>query len=193
MSDNAWLQQVPIRSWNLFPDSGVYTAQTMPNKMGLVRFFLLIALLGALGTAALVSLFPATEHLSQADLQRHLPIKQPFHVLISCEVHKQSGQAVYGNDAPIFALFAGCKPQGNFYLVGAPSTPEEACDTRNQPEVAFQLTESGEVKNVVLTRSSGDSSVDRKVLQMVRNSHYPVTNCGACAIFARVPVSLKCR
>jgi TonB family protein len=71
--------------------------------------------------------------------------------------------------------------------------PEEACDTRNQPEVAFQLTESGEVKNVVLTRSSGDSSVDRKVLQMVRNSHYPVTNCGACAIFARVPVSLKCR
>jgi hypothetical protein len=123
MSVNAWLQQVPIRSWNLFPDSGVYTAQTMPNKMGLVRFFLLIALLGALGTAALVSLFPATEHLSQADLQRHLPIKQPFHVLISCEVHKQSGQAVYGNDAPIFALFAGCKPQGNFYLVGAPSTP----------------------------------------------------------------------
>jgi hypothetical protein len=166
----------------------------MPNKMALVRVFLLVAVLGALGTAALrVSLLSPVEHLTRADLRPHLPIEQPFHVLISCEVHKQSGEAVYGVDAPVFALFAGCKPQGNFYLVAAPSTSKEACDTRNEPEVAFQLTESGEVKNVALTRGSGNSSVDRKVLQMVRDRYYPVTNCGACAIFARVPVNLNCR
>lgn len=165
----------------------------MLSKMGLVRVFLLVAVLGALGTAALrVSLFPPAEHLNRADLQPRSPIKQPFHVLISCEVHEQSGEAVYGDDAPVFALFAGCKPQGNFYLVAAPSKSEEPCDTRDQPEVAFQLTESGEVKNVALTRSSGNSSVDRKVLQMVRDSHYPVTNCGACAVFAKIPVNLKC-
>lgn len=162
--------------------------------MGLVRVFLLVAVLGALGSAALlVSLFPLMEHLTRADLRPRLPIEQPFQVLISCEVRKQSGEAVYGGDAPVFALLAGCKTQGNFYLVAAPSTSEEACDTRNEPEVAFQLTGSGEVKNVALTRGSGSSSVDRKVLQMVRDSHYAVTNCGACDIFARVPVSLTCR
>jgi TonB family protein len=156
--------------------------------------FLLVAVLGALGTAALrVSLFPLMEPLTRADLRPRLPIEQPFHVLISCEAHKQSGEAVYGSDAPVFALFAGCKPQGNFYLVAAPSTSEEACDTRNEPEVAFQLTESGQVKNIALTRGSGNSSVDRKVLQMVRDRHYPVTNCGACDIFARVTVSITCR
>lgn len=166
----------------------------MPTKMGLVRVFLLVAVLGTLGSAALlVSRFPLMEHLTRADLRPRLPIEQPFHVLISCELRKQSGEAVYGGDAPVFALFAGCKPQGNFYLVAAPSTSEEACDTRNEPEVAFQLTGSGEVKNVALTRGSGSSSVDRKVLQMVRDSHYPITNCGACDIFARVPVSLTCR
>ena len=156
--------------------------------------FLLFAVLATLGTAALrVSLFPPMEPLTRADLRPRLPIEQPFHVLISCEVHKQSGEAVYGGDAPVFALFAGCKPQGNFYLVAAPSTSEEACDTRNELEVAFHLTESGEVKNIALTRGSGNSSVDRKVLQRVRDSHYPATKCGACTIFARVPVNLNCR
>jgi TonB family protein len=166
----------------------------MLSKMGLVRVFLLFGVLGALGTAALrVSLFRPAEHLTRADLQPRSPIEQPFQVWISCEVHERSGEAAYGGDAPVFALFAGCKPQGSFYVVAAPSTPEKACDTRNQSEVAFLLTESGEVKNVVLSRSSGNSSVDRKALQMVRDSRYPVTNCGACSMFARVPVSLKCR
>ena len=147
-----------------------------------------------LGTATvLVLLFPSTEQLSRADLKPRSRIEQPFHLLISCGVHKQSGEAVYGQDAPIFALFAGCKPQGDFDLVAAPSTPEEACHTRNEPEVAFRLTESGEVENVALTRSSGNSSVDRQVLQMITNRHYPPTTCGACVIFARVPVNLKCR
>ncbi|SRR6266581_1504553 len=80
-----------------------------------------------------------------------------------------------------------------FYLVASPSTPHEACDTRNQPEVAFLLTESGEVENVALTRGSGNPSVDQKVLQMVRDSRYPSTNCGVCAVFAEVSVSLKGR
>jgi len=35
--------------------------------------------------------------------------------------------------------------------------------------------------------------VDQKVLQMVRDSRYPSTNCGVCAVFAEVPVSLKGR
>ena len=143
--------------------------------------------------AAALFLFRPTERLSETDLQPRLPIERPFDVLISCDVHKESGWALYGGDAPIRALFAGCKPQGNFYLVASPSTPHEACDTRNQPEVAFLLTESGEVKNVALTRGSGNPSVDQKVLQMVRDSRYPSTNCGACAVFAKVPVSLKCR
>jgi TonB family protein len=151
-------------------------------------------MLSKMGAAMLrVSLFLPAEYLTRADLQPYSPIEQPFHVWISCEVHKHSGEAAYGGDAPVFALFAGCKPQGNFYLAAAPSTAKEACDTRNQPEVAFQLTESGEVKNVAMTRSSGNSSVDRKVLQMVQDSHYPATNCGSCAIFARVSISLKCR
>jgi hypothetical protein len=64
----------------------------------------------------------------RADLRPRLPVEQPFHVLISCEVHKRSGEAVYGGSAPVFALFAGCKPQGNFYLVAAPSTSEETDD-----------------------------------------------------------------
>ena len=162
--------------------------------MGLVWVCPLVAVLGALGTAALRgSLFPPVDHLTRADLRPRFAIEQPFHVLISCEVHKQYVEAVYGDDAPIFALFAGCKPQGDFYLVAVPSTSKNACETRNEPEIAFQLTQSGEVKNVALTRSSGNSSVDREVLQMVRDRHYPVTNCGACAIFARVPVSLNCR
>ncbi len=166
----------------------------MPSKSGLVRMFLWLAALGVIGTTTVqVLLFPPAEHLSRTDLQPHLPIEQPFHVLISCEVHKQTGEAVYGDDAPVFALFPGCKPQGSFYLVAAPSRPAETCAMRNQPEVAFQLTKSGEVKNIVLTRGSGNPSVDRKVLQMVRDSRYPATNCGACAIFARVPVSLNCR
>src|SRR2546428_9995770 len=71
-----------------------------------------------------------------------------------------------------------------FYLVASPSTPHEACDTR---------TESGEVENVALTRGSGNPSVDQKVLQMVRDSRYPSTNCGVCAVFAEVSVSLKGR
>jgi outer membrane biosynthesis protein TonB len=93
----------------------------------------------------------------------------------------------------VFELFAGCKPQGNFYLVAAPSAPAESCATRNQPEVAFWLTKSGEVRNIALTRGSGSPSVDRKELQRLRDSRYSATNCGACFVFARVPVSLKCR
>jgi TonB family protein len=162
----------------------------MSRKMGLI-LLLVLAALCAFGAAVL--LLPPAKRLNQTDLQPRVPIERPFEVLISCEVHKQTGEAVYGDDAPVFALFAGCKPQGNFYLVAAPSTPAEACATRNRPEVAFQLTKSGEVQNVALTRGSGNPSVDRKVLQMVRDSRYPATNCGACAVFARVPVSLNCR
>jgi TonB family protein len=166
----------------------------MSSKTRLVRLFLLLAVLAIVGVTALrVSLFPSTKDLSRADLQPRFPIENPFHVLISCEVHQQTGEAVYGDDAPVFALFAGCKPRGNFYIVAAPSTPAETCATRNQPEVAFELTNSGEVRNIALTRSSGNSSVDRRVLQMVRDSRYPATNCGACSVFARVPVSLNCR
>ena len=132
--------------------------------------------------------------LSQADLQPRLPIERPFEVLISCESHnQQNGWTWYGGDAPIGALFAECRPTGNFYLVAPPSTQQEACETRNRPEVAFDLTELGEVKNVVLTRGSGKPSVDRKVLKMVRDSRYPATNCGACSVFAELPVNLKCR
>jgi TonB family protein len=166
----------------------------MPSKTGIVRLFLSFALLAAFGiTAFQMPLFRSAEQLSQADLQPRFPVVSPFHVLISCEVHKKTGEAVYGGDAPVFALFAGCKPQGDFYLVAAPSTQAETCATRNQPEVSFELTESGEVKNIALTRGSGNSSVDRRVLQMVRDSHYPVTRCGACTVLARVPVSLNCR
>ncbi|MGH9516702.1 MAG: energy transducer TonB family protein [Terriglobales bacterium] len=128
------------------------------------------------------SFFLNTEHLSQADLQRRLTTEPPFHVFITCEVHKQTGEAAYGNEAPVAALFAGCKPQGNFYLIAAPSTMEEACKTKNQPEVAFRLMESGEVKDVILTRASGDLSVDRTVLQMVRNRRYPANSCGVCSV-----------
>jgi len=163
----------------------------MPRKMGLILVLLLLAALCAFGAAAL--LFLPAKRLSQTDLQPRLPVERPFEVLISCKVHRQYGWTLYGGDAPIRALFAGCKPQGNFYIVAAPSTPEEACETRNQPEVTFQLTESGEVQNVALTRGSGNPSVDRKILQMIRDSRYPATNCGACAVFAKVPVSLNCR
>ena len=162
----------------------------MSRKIGLI-LLLLLAALCAFGAAVL--LLPPAKHLSQTDLQPRLPIERPFEVLISCEVHKQYGWTLYGGDAPILALFAGCKPRGNFYLVGAPSTPEEACAARNQPEVAFLLTGSGDVTNVALTRSSGSSSVDQKVLQLVRDSRYPATKCGECAVFAKVPVSLNCR
>jgi len=93
----------------------------MRRKMGLVQVLVLGAVLGVLGITALrVTLFPSTERLSRVDLKPR-PIENPFHVLISCEVRKQSGEAIYGDDAPVFALFAGCKPQGNFYLVAAPS------------------------------------------------------------------------
>jgi hypothetical protein len=163
----------------------------MSRKMGLILALLVLAALCAFGAAVL--LFPPAKRLSQTDLQPRLPIERPFEVLISCEVHKQTGEAVYGDDAPVFALFAGCKPKGNFYLVAAPSTPAESCATRNQPEVAFHLTKSGDVQNVALTRGSSNLSVDGKVLQMVRDSRYPATNCGACTVFARVPVSLNCR
>jgi hypothetical protein len=84
--------------------------------MGLVRMFLLVALLGALGTAALrVLLFRPMEHLTRADLRPRLPVEQPFHVLISCEVHKQSGEAVYGGVA-IEYWADGLEP---IYLEGA--------------------------------------------------------------------------
>jgi hypothetical protein len=163
----------------------------MPHKIALILVLVLLAALCVLGSAVLM--FRPAEHLSKTDLQPRFPIERPFEVLISCEVHKQYGWTWYGGDAPIRALFAGCKPQGSFYIVGAPSTSEEACAARNQPEVAFLLTESGDVKNVALTRGSGSSSIDQKVLQMVRGSRYPATKCGECAVFAEVPVNLKCR
>ena len=115
--------------------------------MGLILVLVLLAALCAFGAA--VVLFPHTEGLSQADLQPRFPIERHFEVLISCESHKlQYGWTRYGGDAPIWALFAGCKPTGNFYLVAPPSTQQEACETRNHPEVAFELTELGDVKNV---------------------------------------------
>ena len=164
----------------------------MPRKMGLIWVLVLLAALCAFGAAVL--LFPHTERLSQADLKPRLPIERPFEVLISCESHKQQyGWTWYGGDAPVRALFAGCKPTGNFYLVAPPSTQQEACETRNRPEVAFELTGEGEVKNVLLTRGSGNRSVDRKVLKMARDSRYPATHCGACVVFAELPVNLKCR
>ena len=164
----------------------------MPHKMGLILVLALLAALFAFGAS--VVLFPPIEQLSQADLQPRLPIECPFEVLISCASNKQQyGWSWYGGDAPVRALFAGCKPTGNFYLVAPPSTQEEACETRNRPEVAFQLTDLGEVKNVVLTRGSGNPSVDREVLKMVRDSRHPATDCGACAVFAKLPVNLKCR
>ncbi len=162
----------------------------MPRKMRVTLALLLAAL--AVLAAARGLLFPTAE-LSQSDLQLHAPIERPFELIIGCDVHKESGWALYGGDAPIGAFFVGCKPQGNFYnLVLAPSTPEEACESKTQPEVAFLLTASGDVKNVALTRSSGSASVDRRVLETVRDSRYPPTNCGACTVVARVPVDLKC-
>jgi hypothetical protein len=160
---------------------GVYTSGTMPRKMNLVLVLGLFAVLCAFGAA--VTLFPLSNHLSPADLQPRAPIERPFEVLISCDSHKQQyGWTWYGGDAPTRALFAGCRPTGNLYLVAPPSTQQEACETRNRPEVAFDLTELGEVKNVMQTRGSGNPSVDRKVLKMIRDSRYPATNCGACAM-----------
>ena len=160
--------------------------------MNLVLVLVLLAVLCAFGAA--VVLFPTSEHLSQADLHPRSPIERPFEMLISCELHKQQyGWTWYGGDAPIRALFAGWRPTGNFYLVAPPSTQQKACETRNRPGVAFDLTELGEVKNVMLTRGSGNPFVDRKVLKMVRDSRYPATNCGACTVFAELPVNLKCR
>ena len=159
-----------------------------------MAFILVLVLLAALCVSGVaILMFRPAQPLSQTDLQPRFPIARPFEVLISCEVYKQHGWTWYGGDAPIRALFAGCKPQGDFYLVGTPSTPEEACAARNQPEVAFLLTGSGDVTNVALTRSSGSSSVDQKVLQLVRDSRNPATKCGECAVFAKVPVSLNCR
>ena len=164
----------------------------MPRKIPFILVLVMLAALCAFGAAALV--FLPTERLSQADLQPRLPMERPFEILISCESHKhQYGWTWYGGDAPIRALFAGCRPSGNFNLVAPPPTQQEACETRNRPEVAFDLTEFGEVKNVLLTHGSGNTSVDRKVLMMIRETRYPATNCGACAIFAELPASLKCR
>jgi hypothetical protein len=118
----------------------------MPKK-GIVKLLLSIVFLAVLCAIALLALIRPTEHLSQADLRR-LTVQQPFDVLITCKVHRQTGEAVYGEDAQVSALFAGCKPPGNFYIVAPPSTPEEACKTKNQPEVAFHLMESGEVKTL---------------------------------------------
>jgi hypothetical protein len=164
----------------------------MPHKMGLILVLVLLVALCAFGAA--IVLFPYPGRLSHADLQPRSPIEPPFEVMISCESNKQQyGWTWYGGDAPIRALFARCKPTGNFYLVAPPSTQHEACETRNRPEVAFELTELGEVKNVLLTRGSGSQSVNRTVLNMVRDSRYPATDCGACAVFAELPVNLKCR
>src|SRR5258708_7969402 len=107
----------------------------MPRKVGLTLALVVFAALCAFGA---VTLLLPTESLSQADLQPRSPIERPFEVLISCESHKlQYGWTWYGGDAPIRALFAGCKPAGNFYLVAPPSTQQEACETKNRPEVAF--------------------------------------------------------
>ena len=102
------------RRWGLY-------SKTMPRKMALILVLVLLAALCVSGVAILLMFRPA-EHLSQTDLQPRFPIERPFEVLISCEVHKQHGWTWYGGDAPIRALFAGCKPQGDFYLVGTPST-----------------------------------------------------------------------
>jgi hypothetical protein len=164
----------------------------MPQKIGFILVLVLLSALCALRAA--VMLFPPTERLNQTDLQPRLPIERPFEVLISCKSQKQQyGWTWYGGDAPVRALFAGCRPTGNFYLVAPPPTQQEACETRSRPEVAFDLTELGEMKNVMLTRGSGNPFVDREVLKMVRDSRYPATNCGACAVFAELPVNLNCR
>jgi len=161
----------------------------MPHKTGIILALLLVALGGSVMAA--LSGFFFLPNLSPADLHARFPLESPFEVMISCEAHRLSGSVLYGDDAPTGALSTGCKPQGNFYIVGPQSTPEEVCKSKIEPEVGFKLTSSGEVINIALTRSSGSPTVDRKVLQMVREGHYPPTNCGACKVSARVPVNLK--
>jgi TonB family protein len=162
----------------------------MRYKRGTILALLLAA--GALLIVALRLLLMSPKHLGQTDLQSNFSIEAPFDVMISCDVHKQSGWTPYGGDAPITVLFTGCKPQGDFNIVAGQSSAEEARESKTRPELSFLLTASGEVKNVILTRSSGSQSVDRKVVQMVRERHYPPTNCGTCTVSARVPINLKC-
>ncbi len=133
-----------------------------------------------------------TASLSQNDLHFGGPVERPFDMMIRCDVQKESGSMFYGSDAPIGGYFVGCLPQGSFYSIEASSTEEEACESKLAPEIAFGLTASGEVRNATLIRSSGSRSVDQKILQVVRDGHYPPTDCGTCDVIARVPIDLKC-
>ncbi len=131
--------------------------------------------------------------LSQNDLHFGRPVEPPFDMMIRCEVKKESGSMFYGSDAPIGGYFVGCLPPGNFYgIIEVSSTENDACESKLAPEVAFGLTASGEVRDGMLIRSSGSRSVDQKILQVVREGHYPPTKCGTCDVIARVPIDLKC-
>lgn len=117
--------------------------------------------------------------------------EQPYDVLISCERRKGSGNAVFGPiDAPTFGLFVGCSPKGDF-AYDIPSTTKEMNETKRKPEVIFELSDLGELKNAVLSRSSGSNSLDVAALRAVSNRQYAPSNCGTCTVVARVAVQLR--
>lgn len=117
--------------------------------------------------------------------------EQPDDVLVSCERRNESGNAVYGPlDAPTFGVFVGCSPDEDF-AYDVDSTPEEMSESERKPEVAFLLTDLGGLRDVVLTRSSGSGSLDRKVLKAISSRHYAPTKCGTCRVVAKVSVQLR--
>jgi hypothetical protein len=119
--------------------------------------------------------------------------EQPYDVLISCESRKGSGNAVYGPvDAPTFGLFVGCSPKGDFSY-DIPSTTKEMYETKRNPEVVFELSDLGELKNAVLSRSSGSTSLDVAAVKTVSSRQYAPTKCGACTIVVRIAVEKKYR
>jgi hypothetical protein len=131
----------------------------------------------------------------------------PATIMISCEKGGTFGLTIYPryaeycrdtgctpigrNDlAPEPAMLARCRPDEDLNY-DVQSTKAEIMDSTRRPEIAFLLTETGQVRDAVISRSSGSRSLDLKVLSMVANRHYKPTRCGSCQIFVAPPVNLK--
>ena len=131
----------------------------------------------------------------------------PATIMISCEKGTISGLTLYpryseyctkshctvieGSDVtPESALFARCRPDEDF-TYDVKSTKGEILHSERRPEIAFVLTGTGQVRDAFISRSSGSTSLDLKVLRMVASRKYRATGCGSCRIFVAPPVNLK--
>lgn len=156
----------------------------------------LIVVVLVFGAAVLFRSFFFPESLPNSVLIHPLkmhPPDPPTTIMVSCDRGSRSGWTSYGAaDIPEGAIFVNCKPDEPFtYQVF--STEKEAAEARRRPEVTFVLAASGEVREALLTRSSGSSSLDAKAMDLVTTTHYKATPCGVCRVVTSIPVDMKKR